>query len=176
MAKIVQLLIALALLGAGLGAAGCGNTGGSDARPVLGRPAPDFTLATTDGRSVSLSSLKGKPVMLNFWATWCGPCRDEIPFLQAIAADAAWTDRGLAMVAVDLQEPADDVRQFMADYGMTYTVLLDTEGEVAGLYNISGIPTTYFIDKDGIIKYVKTGAFTRQQEIELILAGTIMKE
>jgi cytochrome c biogenesis protein CcmG/thiol:disulfide interchange protein DsbE len=139
----------------------------------VGFSAPGFELATLDGQPVSLGSLEGHPILLNFWATWCGPCRHEIPFLQDLATDPAWLGRGLEMVAVDIQESQGDVRQFMEANGMTYRVLLDSKARVAELYNIRGIPTTVFIDKDGIIQYIKVGTFTSKQEIEEIIEQTI---
>jgi cytochrome c biogenesis protein CcmG/thiol:disulfide interchange protein DsbE len=176
MAKPIKILIAVLLLGVVLGAAGCGNAAGSASAPVIGSPAPDFALKTPDGQTVSLDSLKGHPVLLNFWATWCGPCRQEIPFLQDLSTDPARLDRGLEMVAVDVKETAQTVQGFQQTYGMTYRVLLDSKGQVANLYNIKGVPMTYFIDKDGIIKYVKLGAFSTKKEIEQTLDKTIMKE
>jgi cytochrome c biogenesis protein CcmG/thiol:disulfide interchange protein DsbE len=146
------------------------------ARPVVGSPAPGFKLSDTGGKAVSLSDFKGHAVMLNFWATWCGPCREEIPFLQGVYADPAWQDKGLEVVAIDIQEEGETVQQFQQAHGMTYRVLLDTEGRVANQYNISGIPTTFFIDKDGIIMYVKLGTFARREDIETILSKTILKE
>lgn len=192
-------MLALLLLGALLTAGACGSQetttsgsptptttpGGSPsttatsrppARPIAGFPAPDFELNSLDGPKVSLSSFRGQPVVLNFWATWCSPCRHEIPFLQDIAMDPDWLDRGLEMVAVDIQESEGDVRQFMEANGMTYRVLLDRSGAVASLYNIRGIPTTFFIDKDGIIQNVKVGTFQTKQEIEAIIKDTILAE
>jgi cytochrome c biogenesis protein CcmG/thiol:disulfide interchange protein DsbE len=146
------------------------------ARPIAGFSAPGFRLESTDGLSVSLASLEGHPVVLNFWATWCGPCRHEIPFLQDLATDPAWLDRGLEMVAIDIQESEADVRQFMESFGMTYPVLLDRSGQVANLYNIRGIPTTFFIDKDGIIQNVRVGTFSSKGEIETIIEQAIITD
>jgi len=192
MFKLLKILVTVSLLASALAAAGCGSTedpfgspappGSSTitatnnpaARPAVGSPAPDFVLETPDGQAVSLGVLAGRPVLLNFWATWCDPCRKEIPYLQDLFTDEDWLDGGLEMVAVDIQESGQEVREFMDEFGMTYRVLLDSSGEVAELYNIRGIPTTFFIDKDGIIRYIKVGAFTGKQEIELILEQTIM--
>lgn len=177
MKKTIWLLAAVLVLGAMSGAVGCASGAGSPAgHPNLGSPAPDFQLQDLDEKTVFLSDFKGHPVLLNFWATWCGPCQAEIPFLQGLATDPTWMDRGLEVVAVDLQEERQTVYQFQQSHNMTYRVLLDTRGQVAAQYNIIGLPTTYFIDKDGIIKYVKTGAFPREQEIETILNKTILKE
>jgi cytochrome c biogenesis protein CcmG/thiol:disulfide interchange protein DsbE len=176
MVRSINILIAVLLLGLVLGAAGCGNDAGPAGAPVVGSPAPDFALKTTDGQAVSLGSLKGHPVLLNFWASWCGPCKQEIPFLEDVATDPARLAGGLEMVAVNVQETAQTVSDFQETSGMTYRVLLDPKGQVANLYNIKGIPTTYFIDKDGIIRYVKMGTFSTEKEIEQTLDKTIMKE
>jgi cytochrome c biogenesis protein CcmG/thiol:disulfide interchange protein DsbE len=175
-AKSIKVLIAILLVGVLLGAAGCGNAFGTASAPLIGSPAPDFTLQTPDGQTVSLSDLKGHPVLLNFWATWCEYCKQEIPFLQDLSTDPARLAGGLEMVAVDVKETAGDVQSFQEVYGMTYTVLLDSKGKVTDLYNIKGLPTTYFIDKNGIIKYVKLGTFSTKKEIETVLDKTIMKE
>jgi cytochrome c biogenesis protein CcmG/thiol:disulfide interchange protein DsbE len=169
MTRVLKLLAVAVLLGAVLGVGGCGNSGDAGAAPRPGSPAPDFRLQSTDGQTVALSDLRGHPVLLNFWATWCPPCREELPYLQDLSTDPAWTARGLEMVGVDLKESGDTVRQFMEANGVTYRVLLDVKGNAGDLYNIQGIPTTYFIDKDGIIKYVKVGAFAAKRDIEVIL-------
>jgi cytochrome c biogenesis protein CcmG/thiol:disulfide interchange protein DsbE len=176
MARPVKILMVVLLLGALLGAAACGSATGSAGAAVIGSPAPDFTLQTPDGQTFSLSDLKGHPVMVNFWATWCDYCKLEMPFLDAVAVDTARVDGGLKVVAVDVQESADAVRSFQQTHDMPFQVVLDAKGQVANLYNVKGLPTTYFIDKDGIIKYVKVGALASQKDIDTILDKTIMKE
>jgi len=191
MMKMIKILLSALLLSSVLAVAGCGPAAGPTpvgtsstitvtnnpaARPVVGSPAPDFVLETPDGQALSPGSLAGRPVLLNFWATWCDPCRREIPYLQDLSEDKAWRDRGLEILAIDIQESATEVRDFQKEFGMTYRTLLDSSGAVAELYNIRGIPTTFFIGKDGIIKYIKVGAFTGKQEIESILEQTIMKD
>ncbi len=128
-------------------------------------PAPDFQLSTIDGQSVSLSAMHGHPVLLNFWATWCGPCRFEMPSLQEIYNDQEYSDKGLVILAVDIGEDAVTVQKFLLENKLSFTVLLDTDQSVAAKYNIRAIPTTFFIDKDGIIKGVKIGAFASTAEI-----------
>lgn len=132
--------------------------------------APDFTLFTPDGQQVALSDFKGQPVLLNFWAIRCSPCRYEMPLFQEIYEDDKWTQKGLVILAVNLQESADDVLLFMAENGLSFTVLLDTTGEVGNRYGIMGIPITLFIDKDGIIKSGIIGAFQSKVQIEQELA------
>ena len=133
--------------------------------PEPGKPAPDFEFEDPEGRASSLSDLQGKPVLLNFWATWCGPCMHEMPFLQEIYNE--WSDKGLVLLAVDVGESPSTVKRFLQDSGFSFPVILDTERAVAAKYNIRGIPTTFLINKDGIIEGYKLGAFQSKEEIEV---------
>jgi len=166
------LAIALAL---GLVATSCpgqsttnGGNGGTTGPPVVGKLAPDFELDTLDGQTVILSQLKGSPVLVNFWATWCAPCRYEMPFLQQIYED--WPGDELLLLTINVGESSSDVSQFMQSEGFSFTVLLDGEVAVAQRYNVQGIPTTLFIDKEGIIQNIHVGSFRSQAEIETILS------
>lgn len=175
MARIIKAAVVLILLAVVQVAAGCSGDNGGGQAPAPNRLAPDFQLQSLDGETISLGDLRGSPVLLNFWATWCGPCRLEMPFLQEVFEDQEWAARGLVMLAVNLQEPGETVRKFMEENRLSFTVLLDTTGEVGRQYNISGIPTTYFIDNDGIIKNVKMGAFTQKSDVDRMLLDMLMK-
>ncbi len=157
------LLLAL-LLASVLIIVSCSPGGGS---LKAGSKAPDFKLTSLDGRSVSLSGLRGKGVMLNFWATWCPPCRLEMPHLQAVSGELA--AKGVVLLAVNIGENPALVKEFIKQYGYTFTVLLDMDYDVAGKYNVESIPVTYFIDKDGVIKDRIVGAFPNKQAIERYL-------
>ncbi|MBI3745211.1 MAG: TlpA family protein disulfide reductase [Chloroflexi bacterium] len=138
--------------------------------PLVGRPAPAFTLVTLTGETMDLSRLRGRPVVLNFWASWCLPCRDEAPLL--VAADTGYRSQGLQVVGVIYQDSAANARAFMARYGQTYPGLLDPDGRTALNYGVFGIPETFFIDRDGIIVTKKTGqldAASLRTGIEAIL-------
>lgn len=127
----------------------------------LNRPAPDVALPTLDGGSVRLADLRGKVVLVNFWGTWCEPCKEETPALQA--AHQRLASEGLVIVGVNLrrQETSDDaVREFVQRYGVTYPIALDVDGEAARLFQISPIPVSYFIDREGTIRYVRIGTLT----------------
>lgn len=131
---------------------------------MLGNLAPEFKLPSFDGPSFSLSGLRGKPVMLNFWATWCDACRFEMPLLQQV--QEKWSERGLVLLAIDIGEKPEQVRNFMQSQRLSLTVLLDSQGEVANRYGIRYLPTTFFINGDGIIKEIRIGAFPSTSAIE----------
>ena len=124
--------------------------------PIVGRPAPAFDLQALDGGRLSLADLRGSPVVLNFWASWCIPCREEAPLLTAAAAD--YGARGLRVVGVVYQDSAESARDFMARYGQTYPGLLDPDGRTAIDYGVFGIPETFFIDASGIVRSRQVGA------------------
>jgi thiol-disulfide isomerase/thioredoxin len=170
MLKVIKICLVGLILTAGL-FAGCTSN-----HPRGEATAPDFQLKSLAGSTVSLSALRGRPVLLNFWATWCGPCRFEMPFLQQLSDDARWQARGLVLLAVNLEESEADVRKFMADNALSFTVLLDTAGKAGRLYNISAIPTTYIIDKDGIIKNSRRGAFADKAQIEQMLSDSLVQD
>ena len=122
--------------------------------PAVGRPAPDFTLDGLDGQPVQLSELRGQPVVINFWATWCGPCRSEMPSLQTAAARF---DRQVVVVGVDQGEEISPVQEFVDDLGVTFPIALDKEMAVGARYNVKGMPTTFFVDENGIIRHIWVG-------------------
>ncbi len=138
--------------------------GDSAQAPQVGKLAPDFQLPSLEGQSISLSDSRGSPVLVNFWASWCGPCRSEMPYIQEIYE--GWTGRGLVILAINLGESHTKVESFMQSYALSFPVLLDTNQDVANNYNIIGIPTTFFIDGYGIIQAIKIGAFSGTAEIE----------
>ena len=124
--------------------------------PVAGHPAPDFELATLDGEIVRLSDFAGKPILVNFWATWCGPCRAEFPDFQK-----TWVDNAdnLVIIAVNhtTADQAEQVDDFVSEMGATFPIVLDEDGQAAEAYQIRGLPTSIFIDRDGIVNEVFTG-------------------
>ena len=130
----------------------------------VGNLAPDFQLNNLEGNSVSLSGFRGKPVLLNFWASWCSPCGVEMPYLQQI--HDSYSARGLVLLEVDYGESSDTVKGFMSAHNLSLQVLLDMDKKVALTYGITAIPTTFFIDKNGIIRQKFIGAFPNKETIE----------
>jgi cytochrome c biogenesis protein CcmG/thiol:disulfide interchange protein DsbE len=125
--------------------------------PAVGHPAPDFVLSTLNGDDFKLSALRGRPVVLNFWATWCPPCRAELPDLKS-----AYQRYGgqVAIVGVNQVEPAATVAQFAKEFGLTFPVPLDQRGDVSRTYGVRSLPTTFFIDRNGIIRQFQNGPLT----------------
>ncbi len=152
------LLIVVLLLGLGwilLSRAAATNS--QIAAPQTGFLAPSFALTDQNGAPVSLAGLSGRPVILNFWASWCAPCRAEMPALQAVADD--YREAGLIVLTVNaaFQDQPADVAAFIAQNGLTLPILFDTNGQVNRLYQIHSLPTTFFIGPDGVIREVVVG-------------------
>lgn len=135
-----------------------GRPSGPIDTPIVGRPAPAFDLQTIDGDRMSLAALRGSPIVLNFWASWCIPCREEAPLLTA--ADAAYRSQGLRVLGVVYQDSTDNARDFMKRYGQAYAGLLDPDGRTAIDYGVFGIPETFFIDSAGTVRSQHVGALT----------------
>ena len=133
------------------------TTSGSIPSPREGFAAPDFTLETLEGEQIRLSDLRGKAVVVNLWASWCPPCRAEMPALQA--AYEADHERGLEILAVNMtyQDREQDARNFVDDFGLTFTVPLDRDGAVARQYLMRALPSTFFVGPDGVIRKVVIG-------------------
>lgn len=142
--------------GAGTGA----KAGELEPAPEAGHPAPDFALTDLDGNTVRLSDLRGKVVFINFWATWCPPCRAEMPEIEAVHQE--YKDKGVVVIGVDISEPESTVRQYIQRGGFTWTIVMDSTGEVARNYNIAAIPTSFFLDREGVIRAVNIGAMTKR--------------
>ncbi|MDP2729935.1 MAG: TlpA disulfide reductase family protein [Dehalococcoidales bacterium] len=135
--------------------------------PEVGHPAPDFTLNDLDGNPVKLSDLRGKVVFINFWATWCPSCRAEMPEIEA--AYQKYREAGVMVIGVDIAEPKSVVRQYVEEGGFSWTFVLDSTGEVSRDYQVVEIPTSFFLDREGIIRTVSIGAM-RREAIEAKLA------
>lgn len=126
--------------------------------PIVGHPAPDFTLVDSVGQPVALSdyasSAAGRPVVLNFWATWCAPCRIEMPHLQNASRKY---DGRATILGINQGEPAEMVSEFGNEFDISYPLLVDAGSSVSRLYNVTGLPTTVFIDAGGVVREVVIG-------------------
>ena len=123
-----------------------------------GKPAPAFTLTTLEGDTTRLSAYAGRPVLINFWASWCKPCRGEMPLL--IEAHHAHEQEGLAILAVNLadqERSTEDIREFQLEFGLPFPVLLDKKGKTRKLYALRGVPTSVFVGSDGVVRAVNQG-------------------
>ena len=156
--------------------AGKNPTGRKPAAEV-GRAGPDFSLETAQGGVLRLSDLQGQPVLLNFWASWCPPCRIEMP--ELVAAYERYQSQGLVIVGVNLQEADGKVLEFARDFGMTFPIVIDRDSEVADVWRlggpVKGIPTSYFIDEAGVIRAFYYGPMT-EEALEERLAQILPEE
>ncbi|GAC1693573.1 MAG: hypothetical protein PVS2B3_03040 [Steroidobacteraceae bacterium] len=124
--------------------------------PVLaaapGAPAPQFSLASRDGRNVSLAQYKGQVVMLNFWASWCGPCRQEMPLLESIYKK--YNKLGFTMLGVNVESDSNAANAWLKETPVSFPILYDKESQVSKLYDVAGMPTTVIIDRAGKVRLI----------------------
>lgn len=167
--KSYKLLIILA--GAGLilalAVAGLLLTQGGSLNGLFAKPpeekkdvAPDFTLVLLDGKTFHLGDYKGKPVLINFFASWCLPCREEMPILQKTVEE--YQPKGVVFLGVAIDDTEAKMKEFVARYGVTFPVGLDKPAAIQKSFGLYGIPTTYFIDKQGVINYSHSGSVTEE--------------
>ena len=138
---------------------GCSNNGGeaqviTPASPTL---APALAMQSIDGKRISIADFRGKVVVVDFWASWCPPCREGLPHIQNLSSNADFRARGLVVLAVNEQENAADIRRFIDQSHYTFTVLSDPDGSAARAYSAISLPTTVVIGRDGTIRLIVTG-------------------
>lgn len=126
--------------------------------PQSGQKFPDFTLESLDGEKITLSELANQPIVINFWATWCDPCKEEMPLFEAVYSE----NSGIVVLGVNYNEPANIIRRFVEERGITFPILLDADGKLAERFQVFGFPTTYFIDRDGILRGIYVGQLNEQ--------------
>lgn len=150
----------VALLGAGIyegffAGQAASDLAGLSGGPLIGQPAPPFAAPGISGESITLASFRGKPLLLNFWATWCVPCRQELPALQRFATEQGgrW-----AVLGLDELEKAADVGSFAHGLGVTYPLAIDADGSIGQRFRVQGLPTSFLIDAQGIIRQTHLGA------------------
>lgn len=134
----------------------------------VGDLAPDFTLTDANGEVSRLSDWQGQPVVINFWASWCAPCKEEMP--EFVKAHQANQDSGLVVLGVNAQESAAQAQEFVDKFAMPFHVALDTRGDVMQVYNVRGLPTTIFIDREGRIAARYAGLLNEELLGEFIAA------
>ncbi len=139
--------------------------------PQVDAPAPDFSLKTLTGETIRLSNLQGQAVLVNFWATWCPPCRAEMPAIQQVYDK--YRGQGVTVLAINLQESEAQVSNFAGQTRLTFPILIDQEGTVFARYRVNGLPSTFFVDRQGVIRTVTLGgpmteAFIDSQVADLL--------
>lgn len=174
-ARVLPLVCALIVAGCARSGSGqnLGVVPSATVPPVgvaVGRRAPELQLETLEGDWVRLSGFRGQPVMINFWAVWCGFCRIELPGMQEVYE--AYRDQGFVILAVDVQEERSEVKPFVDELGLTFPVLLDSKGEVSRSYRIRGLPTSYFVGQNGVIMGRELGPIDKEWIVRyLVEAG-----
>ncbi len=172
-------ILAIALIGL-LVLAGCelssmdieaAGQGSNDAVGIkVGEVAPDFTLTDLDGNQVSLSDFRGKTVLINFWATWCPPCRKEMPDIESLYQQ--YKDLDFVVLGVDIAESADNVRRFVKQGGYSWTFVIDAGYQAAVAYQVRAIPSSFFLDEEGVVRAAHVGYMTKRA-MEGYLAQTV---
>jgi len=141
------------------------ETARDDTTSLKGAEAPDFTLSDLEGNEVSLSGLRGKVVFIDFWATWCPPCRESLPHTQSLSQHEKATSGDLVVLAVNAREAPDKVKKFMQDNNYTFRVLLDKDGKVLDSFKVRGIPTFVLIDREGKVAWVQVGFMPGSEKV-----------
>jgi len=147
--------LATALLATSLATGAC--TPAEDPGPAIGSRAPAYSAVDLRGTSLSLESLRGKVVLLNFWATWCAPCRHETPFLQSLYANRSGEGFLIVGVSMDTGDAREQVASFVREFGVTYPILVDPQTRGMDLYRVLGLPASFLVDRNGILRWSRFG-------------------
>lgn len=139
--------------------------------PFVGRPAPPLAGATLDGAAFDLAAQRGRPVLVNFWASWCGPCREEFPLLEDAAARHA--DEGLVVVGALFKDDAEPARAFVEEQGATWPTVSDPDRGIGRAWKVLAPPQTFFVDREGIIREVQVGQVRDAAELDRLLASIL---
>ncbi len=165
-AQVAAVAVVVALLGLLIWKVAQGESEVTAELARGGTPAaPPFTLERLDGKGdLAIESLRGKTVVLNFWASWCGPCRDEMPLLQQ--GSERWKERNVVFVGIDIDDLRSDARSFLERFGVTYVNVYDGKSSTVGRYGATGVPETYFIDADGRIRWRIAGPVVESADLD----------
>jgi DsbE subfamily thiol:disulfide oxidoreductase len=163
--------LVVAACGGGTPAGSPGESGVIVGSPLIGKPAPALAGTTLDGSAFDLASQKGSPVLVNFWASWCGPCREEFPLLEAAAKRHAGA--GLVVVGALYKDDREYGARFVAEQGATWPTVTDPERSIGAAWKVLGPPQTFFVDREGIIRAVQVGQVRDAAELDRLLAAIL---
>jgi cytochrome c biogenesis protein CcmG/thiol:disulfide interchange protein DsbE len=166
------LVVALATTACG-GASPAGPSGSvvTIGSPLIGQAAPPLVGTTLDGATFDLAAQRGKPVLVNFWASWCGPCREEFPLLEDAAARHA--DAGLVVVGALFKDDEEPARAFVDEQGATWPTVTDPERAIGPAWKVIAPPQTFFVDREGVIREVQVGQVRDAAELDRLLASIL---
>ncbi len=159
------------LLGIFLGLIAAGSLAASD---LTGQPAPDFSLKSATGENLRLSEFRGDVVMINFWATWCGPCRQEMPLLDELFT--RYQRVGFNLLGVNIDDDSRRAMKMIEDLGVSFPVLFDENKEVSKLYQVEAMPVTVIVDREGTVRYVHQGYKPGYEEHYLTEIRSLLRE
>jgi len=166
--------LTLSALIVGLGLATAAPLGALAASVGPGTPAPAFPLPAASGSAVDLSSLKGQVVLINFWASWCGPCRTEMPILEQLYRK--YKPAGFTLLGVNVEPKSGDAVNFLKSTPVSFPILFDTQSKVSTLYEVSGMPSTVIVDRKGNVRYIHHGYKPGDESEYLDQIRTLMRE
>ena len=172
--RVVSLLRTLRRVTAAAGAATLIAAGASASTGLAGKPAPDFALKNAAGQNVRLADLRGDVVMINFWATWCGPCRQEMPLLEQI--HAKYEPLGFTLLGVNVEPDSEEARAWLTKVPVTFPILFDRDNAVSASFGVEAMPSSVLIDREGRVRHVHRGYKPGDEAQYIDLIRSLVKE